>query len=62
MSERHATLLTYLEPSGKENKVIIQTEAPISRMEAETFLNRLAAKGRPYERLLDIRDVSNEYR
>lgn len=62
MPEQFTTMITYVEPGGTEKKILIKTGAKVTRKHAELFMKKLSEQGRPYERLVDIRDVSEEYK
>lgn len=60
MPEQFTTMITYVEPGDKEKKVLIKTGVKVTREYAELFMKKLAEQGRPYERIVDICDVSEE--
>lgn len=62
MTNAYATLITYMEPGGEKKQIIIKTSSPVTKEHAENFMKRLAEQGRPYEHLLNMSDVSDEYK
>ena len=62
MPEQFTTMITYVEPGGTEKKILIKTGAKVTREHAEVFMKQLSEQGRPYDRRVDLRDVSEEYK
>lgn len=62
MPECFITLVTYIESGNKEKKILFRTNSKVDREHAERLMKSFAKQGRPYERIVDFRDVTDEYK
>jgi hypothetical protein len=62
MPEYFVTLITYIESGNEEKKVLFRTNNKVDREYAEKLMKSFAKQGKPYERIVEFRDVTEEYK